>query len=408
MTKRKVLLQTDYLTGKVLNIDEYSGDGRGTPFYVADINILQAASSRDKDLYFINGRLEERDIVNDFHSKLTVLSERLSQLRKDDRAAFYNYASGNDINTARETIFEISEKIKIVKQEMLSLQDEHTAAIRSRINSEMQKAEFKYYCSICLIVKDDTEYLTEWLDWHINQGVEHFYIYDHESALPVSEFVKTLSRSTREKITVIDFSGEHEFAQHDAYNDCLCRFKNESRWIGYIDSDEMVRVREEKTLPEFLAEFEEAAGIFIGWIMYNANGRVKKSDEPLRERFKTVTSYDGQNGVGKVFVQPIMMRQMLTHNGYTVPSFSVVDENHEEIEEGSAYKCGLTHERVCVDHYYTKSYEEWLIKMSRGTCDPYFCRKYDEFFKYNPDMEYCREKQFPTQKYEGNKEVKFN
>ncbi|MCL2797815.1 MAG: glycosyltransferase family 2 protein [Firmicutes bacterium] len=42
----------------------------------------------------------------------------------------------------------------------------------------------KYDCSICLIIRDESEYLEEWLRWHIGQGVEHFYIYDHDSKIP--------------------------------------------------------------------------------------------------------------------------------------------------------------------------------------------------------------------------------
>lgn len=44
---------------------------------------------------------------------------------------------------------------------------------------DYMKQKFNY--SICLIIRDENEYLKEWLEWHINQGVEHFYIYDHDS-----------------------------------------------------------------------------------------------------------------------------------------------------------------------------------------------------------------------------------
>ena len=83
-------------------------------------------------------------------------------------------------------------------------------------------------------------------------GVEHFYIYDHGSKQPVCEFLKTLGKEVQDKVTVINFGGSHVYAQHDAYNDCLEKFKYESRWIGFIDSDEMVRIKNGKTLPEYL------------------------------------------------------------------------------------------------------------------------------------------------------------
>lgn len=60
---------------------------------------------------------------------------------------------------------------------------------------------------------------------------------------------------------------------------------------------------------------------------------------------------------------------------------------------------------MCVDHYYTKSYEEWKAKIGMGTCDPIFNRKYADFFLYNPDMEYCREDITAEQKYEVSEKI---
>ena len=43
---------------------------------------------------------------------------------------------------------------------------------------------------------------------------------------------------------------------------------------------------------------------------------------------------------------------------------------------------------IFVDHYFTRSYEEWQEKVKRGNPESKLpCEKYDEFFLYNPDME---------------------
>lgn len=37
------------------------------------------------------------------------------------------------------------------------------------------------YSSICLLAKDENEYINEWLNWHINVcKFDHIYIYDNE------------------------------------------------------------------------------------------------------------------------------------------------------------------------------------------------------------------------------------
>ena len=55
-----------------------------------------------------------------------------------------------------------------------------------------------------------------------------------------------------------------------------------------------------------------------------------------------------------------------------------------------------------LNHYYTRSYEEWLKKISRGTVVPHAKRKYSEFFELNPDMKYLDTGTEVLQKYGSN------
>lgn len=43
-------------------------------------------------------------------------------------------------------------------------------------------SECNYGISIAAIVKDEVEYIEEWIQFHILMGIEHFYIYDNESS----------------------------------------------------------------------------------------------------------------------------------------------------------------------------------------------------------------------------------
>lgn len=399
--KTRILLQVDYLTDKVYDVKEYLGDGEGIDFEVEDLNFLNNAERDCLDVYLKNNRLiEQAKNPNEFYNKKQRLNTEISKLEDEERKCFAQYIKTRYCSESKEKLISVSAHIIKAQQDLMDLEKSHLNEIKQVVESRMLKANYKYSCSICLIIRDDNQSLEEWLNWHIGQGVEHFYIYDHNSCVPVSEFIKTLPYDLQNKITVTWFGGDHDFAQHEAYNDCLKRNCGESHWIGFIDSDEMVRVKSAETLPELLKHYEDYAGLFIGWITYNANGQVKKSDLPVRERFPNPSEYNNQCGVGKVFVQPYYMRQMLTHNGYPIEGFHIVDEKFEEVPNGVPWICGCTTDVVCIDHYYTKSYEEWVEKISRGSCDRYYSRKYDEFFKYNPDLEYCREEIAPIQIYE--------
>lgn len=280
--------------------------------------------------------------------------------------------------------------------------EEYIRALRDALLRETAEAKFKYYCSLCLITRDENEYLEEWLRWHIGQGVEHFYIYDHGSKQPVREQVDGLGEEIAGKVTVIDWSGSHRDAQPDAYNDCLARFRGESRWIGFIDTDEQIEVKTGQTLPQFLKGYEEYAGVLAVWVTFGACGQVKKLPGLLRERF-TVPNHSCKwnDCAGKVIVQPVYMERMVIHNGKTKVGFVVVDEHGNEVYDYSMTSCHPSTDYICVNHYYTKSYEEWLNKLRRGTAHSTFQRKYSEFFYINPDMKYCWEEVVINQKYEN-------
>ena len=263
---------------------------------------------------------------------------------------------------------------------------------RFELQSKASKTDFKYYCSVCLIIRDENEYLEEWLNWHIGQGVQHFYIYDHGSKYAVAKFVQSLNREIANKVTVVDWSGAHKNAQPDAYNDCLNRYRYESRWIGFIDADEQVNVKSGKKLPEFLKTYEEYAGLFIVWVTYGANKQIRKTSEPLRKRFTQISTAEAwPKKAGKVFVQPIFMEDMIIHSGGPCFGFEIVGENKDVVGKYMRTTERPSADLICLDHYYTKSYEEWLEKLRRGSGDTTYSRKYEEFFKCNPDMEYCRE-----------------
>ena len=272
---------------------------------------------------------------------------------------------------------------------------------RRRLTEETERTRFRYYCSLCLIVRDENEYLEEWLKVHIAQGVEHFYVYDHGSRKPVKEFVLSLGEEIAEKTEVIDWSGRHGDAQPEAYNDCLRRARGVSRWVGFIDADEHIRVKTGQSLPDFLRGYEDYAGLYVIWVTYGANGQVKRTDAPLRERFTKISENDAwAKRVGKLIAQPLYMEDMVVHSGGAAEGFFIADEKNRRIKNYLLAADDPSRDKICLDHYYTKSYEEWKNKLARGSAHAKFSRKYDDFFAVNPEMEFCRESVGILQEYE--------
>ena len=239
----------------------------------------------------------------------------------------------------------------------------------------------KYKVGACLLIKDEGRYLPEWLEWHIGQGVEHFYIYDNGSEIPVSESVPA---EYADRVTVVDFPPPRQSTQTEAYADCLARFGGETEWMAFLDTDEFLRVVDGRSLADFLEDYPEADAVLARWVVYNANGLLEDDGRPVRERFTQVCQFPENMPQCKSIVRAGQVSTMGAHGPIaTQCSLWVVNENHERVRRGGGE---LPCEKIVVDHYFTRSYAEWQEKMARGSCDPHYAREDDWFLRLNPEL----------------------
>ena len=243
----------------------------------------------------------------------------------------------------------------------------------------------KYYISICLLAKNENDYINEWLQWHINLGVEHFYIYDNDSSIPI---INSINSDYLPYCTITDFpSASRWHVQKEAYQHCLDNFKQDNEWIAFIDGDEFINVVEKnQTLHNLLKEFEQYDALYVKWVYHNANGQLYKNDQPVRERFKKTVDIDKFNGrsFGKSIVRVNKVRTMNAHCPGIAIFYNIVNEQHQRIEY--EFSENMTENRIIIEHYYTKSLEEWNERCNNGSCDPLYSRKYEDFYLHNPEM----------------------
>lgn len=247
----------------------------------------------------------------------------------------------------------------------------------------------QYKVSACLLIKDEGRYLPEWLEWHVGQGIEHFYIYDNGSAVPVG---RSVPAEYVDRVTAVDFPPPRKHTQMDAYADCLARFGGETEWMAFLDTDEFLRVVDGRPLAEFLTDYPEADAVLAKWVVYNANGLLEDDGRPVRERFtRTTDQYPYGMPQCKSIVRPARVETMGAHGPIaTRHSLWVVNENHERVRQGGGELPGS---KIVVDHYFTRSYAEWREKMARGSCDPDYSRDNDWFWRMNPELAACAKKE---------------
>lgn len=201
--------------------------------------------------------------------------------------------------------------------------------VTNALNEYLNTHQYKYNTSVCLLIKDENDFLEEWLDNYWDIGVEHFYIYDNNSKFPVKETIAKIKDGFYvDKCDVILFT-EYNHMQYDCYRNCLINYGQESRWIGFLDTDEFVEFTDGTTdIKQFLKEFENDLAVWIPWETYGANGHVERPIGGMRENYtKPIISPYGL--WGKVFVQTALVQRMYVHGadsvGYYYP---IVTQEH--------------------------------------------------------------------------------
>ena len=246
----------------------------------------------------------------------------------------------------------------------------------------------KQALAVVVIVKNEELYIREWIEYHRLAGISHIYLYDNGSTDRTAEYVRPYAEEGF--VTMTYFPGRG--MQTAAYNDALKKYGKDCRYMAFIDADEFLfSVKPGRKLPEVVEEImkenPKACGLAVNWAMFGSAG--------FKERPKSggvLSNYVYRAGPGergtdcvKTIVRPeTVYRYNHPHYPeYMLGGFSV-DENGRRAKGGR--NPGPEPVRIRVNHYFTKSEEEWIERRKLGKADKKDekdVRTIDEFYRHD-------------------------
>ena len=217
------------------------------------------------------------------------------------------------------------------------------------------------YLAFCCIAKDENHFLKEWLAYHALLGVEHFYIYDNCSQVPIRELLSGFADDSR--VTIRRIAGQK--MQLPAYDDCLQSFGATCRWMGFIDIDEFALPVVDNDLRVLLSEFEAYGGLGATWHLFGPSGHLCRPEGPVIKNYTQAFAVQESYHI-KSFVQPARTVQCLNPHYFRYqPGYYCVNEEHYPISPGM--QCTFASGRkVRVNHYFLKSQQDFEQKLIRG------------------------------------------
>ncbi|UDF03398.1 glycosyltransferase family 2 protein [Asticcacaulis sp. AND118] len=221
---------------------------------------------------------------------------------------------------------------------------------------------------VCLIAKNEAPYLIEWVAYYRVLGFDEVVVYENNSTDNSADILKALAANGKIKHRPWKL-GRNESPQTTAYQDALRKAKTD--WVLFVDADEFLVLHQALTVNEFLAPLHarsEVTSIGVNWRIFGDSHIEKWDSRPVMERFLLAAEPDFPvNNHLKSFARvksvanPVHMHACGTKGGervhasgkpLTMPNWGLSETVELDVAQ--------------VNHYYTKTVEEYQMKKARG------------------------------------------
>ena len=225
--------------------------------------------------------------------------------------------------------------------------------------------------------KNESEYIKEWVDHYLSIGFDKALIADNNEK-DDNSLSEALSDYVADgRVQIFDLRG-HESVQVQIYSD-YCAYGN-YKWCGYFDCDEFFEMGVYNNVKDLLSTLDEYDCVSFNWVLYGPNGQIYRTPGGVQERFPVPLCpilYMKENVFMKSIVKGGAGRfRNCWFNGSHIPTTDNPDIKYSIGGYNEPYNNKTIHAHFppsyklgYIKHYYTKSYEEWKQKASRGWPD---------------------------------------
>jgi len=219
---------------------------------------------------------------------------------------------------------------------------------------------------VCTIGKKENNYIVEFIEHYKNYGFDKIFLYDNNEKNN-EKFEDVIYDYINNKfVEIINFRGRIKI-QNIAINDCYLRNNNKYDWIFFNDIDEFIYLKNYKNIKIFLnkSKFNKCQAIQFNWVMHTDNNLIYYNNKSLVDRFpekgkSLKTAIDVKSMVRGNISMKFTSAHFLSEKLISCDVFGQTKKkyNHNKKEYYKKYY---------IDHYYTKSTEEFIIKIKRGS-----------------------------------------
>jgi hypothetical protein len=224
----------------------------------------------------------------------------------------------------------------------------------------------RFDVSVMAILKDEAPNMEEWLCHHMAVGVDHFFLYDNGSTDELHEVLKPYA--DHGVVTTVYFPMRG--LQRDANNHVVRFFGDTTEWIAYVDIDEFLVPERDEPISQVMARFADAEQVLVSRKEFCYAGRRTPAEGLVTEVYREYSEHVPRMGTSEVLAKPIVrprgVARVGIHNALTVHGRTVNTAGEPTSEEATVIE-DPSYANLQMNHYFTKSWQEFQAKRTRAT-----------------------------------------
>lgn len=243
--------------------------------------------------------------------------------------------------------------------------------------------------AIAAIVKNEADSLLEWIAYHRVIGVSHFLIANNDSTDETRELLRKLADIGL--VTTIDVPTKGDAKpQLPAYQKLVNRCPESIDLIAFIDADEFLTVTDDAvTINPMLDRLFADSGVSalaMNWACFGSAGQLFREEGMVIERFTQQSSpkFTANRNYKSIARRESIVNFMNPHHINLCGGryINTLGESLEIIESKPGVTQRLVWDHLRVNHYVTKSLEEFVLGKSRnGSAATKGRKKHKQYFE---------------------------
>ena len=224
----------------------------------------------------------------------------------------------------------------------------------------------RFDVSVMAILKDEAPNMEEWLCHHMAIGVDHFFLYDNGSTDDLHEVLRPYADHGIVTCLYFPMRG----LQRDANNHVVRFLGATTEWLAYVDIDEFLVPEQDESIGDVMRRFPDAEQVLVSRKEFCYSGHRTPPrglvTESYRQSSRGVPRMGTSEIIAKPIVRPAGIARVGIHNATTVHGRTVNTAGQPTSEEATVIE-DPSYANLQMNHYFTKSWQEFQAKRQRAT-----------------------------------------